>query len=134
MAKYPFLADGWFTEVEKLIAEHGGDAPADAALVMNLNVTDSPFAADPVEFHMGAKDGAALMGKGHRDDADVTLTLDYVTAADVFVSGNPQAGMQAFMAGKVKVQGDMTKLMAAGQGAAPGGNPVLQEAIREVTE
>jgi hypothetical protein len=28
------------------------------------------------------------------------------------VSGNQQAGMQAFMAGKVKVQGDMTKLMA----------------------
>jgi len=30
-----------------------------------------------------------------------------------FVEGNPQAGMQAFMAGKVKVQGDMTKLMAS---------------------
>ena len=32
-------------------------------------------------------------------------------------SGNPQAGMQAFMAGKIKVQGDMTKLMAMQQGA-----------------
>ena len=30
---------------------------------------------------------------------------------------NPQAGMQAFMAGKIKVQGDMTKLMAMQQGA-----------------
>ena len=29
------------------------------------------------------------------------------------MSGNPQAGMQAFMEGKVKVQGDLTKLMAA---------------------
>jgi putative sterol carrier protein len=39
--------------------------------------------------------------------------------------------MQAFMAGKVKVQGDMAKLMASQQG---GGNPALQEAIQGITE
>ena len=38
----------------------------------------------------------------------------------MFVAGDQQAGMQAFMAGKVRVQGDMTKLMMA-QGAG-GGN------------
>ena len=40
--------------------------------------------------------------------------------------------MQAFMAGKVKVQGDMTKLMAS-QGAG-GGNNELTTAIQELTE
>ena len=55
------------------------------------------------------------MDIGHIDDAEVTITIDYATAKAIFVDGNPQAGMQAFMAGKIKVQGDMTKLMAMGQ-------------------
>ena len=52
-----------------------------------------------------------LFGKGTTDGADLTLSTDIDTARAVFVSGNQQAGMQAFMAGKVRVQGDMTKLM-----------------------
>jgi putative sterol carrier protein len=38
--------------------------------------------------------------------------------------------MQAFMAGKVRIQGDMTKLMMAqGQGGSPG----LSEALQSIT-
>jgi len=71
---------------------------------------------------------------GHISDPDLTVTLDYDTAKAIFVDGNPQAGMQAFMAGKVKVQGDMTKLMAM-QAAPP--DPRAQELsqkIRAITE
>jgi putative sterol carrier protein len=101
---------------------------------MNLVVTDTPFSSD-CQFHMGADDGRALFGPGHIEGADVTLTTDYATAKDVFASGNPQAGMQAFMAGKVRVQGDMAKLMAgAAQGGGAAGNQELQQAIIEVTE
>jgi len=51
------------------------------------------------------------------------------------VSGDPAAGMQAFMSGKVKIQGDMAKLMAAqASGAAPGGATALQTAIQGITE
>jgi putative sterol carrier protein len=42
--------------------------------------------------------------------------------------------MQAFMAGKIKVQGDMTKLMAMQQGAP---DPVAEEVaakIKEITD
>jgi putative sterol carrier protein len=81
---------------------------------------------------MGSRDGNPIFGQSHLDGADVTLTTDYSTARDVFVSGNQAAGMQAFMAGKVKVQGDMTKLMAS-QGAG-GGNNELTTAIQELTE
>jgi putative sterol carrier protein len=38
--------------------------------------------------------------------------------------------MQAFMSGKVRIQGDMTKLMMA-QGQ--GGNPALNEALQSIT-
>ena len=44
--------------------------------------------------------------------------VDYATAKAIFVDQNPQAGMQAFMAGKIKVEGDITKLMAM-QNTAP---------------
>lgn len=130
MAKHQFLSDDWFAIVEKLVEEHGADAPAQANVMVNLVITDTPF-GDERQMHMGARDGKGHWGIGHAGDADVTLTTDYATAKQVFVSGDPNAGMQAFMQGKVKVQGDMAKLMASQQG---GGNPALQEAIQGVTE
>jgi len=132
VAKHPFLSDDWFAIVESLVEEHGADAPAHAEIVMNLTVTDTPF-GDDRQMHMGAKEGRGHWGQGHAPEADVTLTTDYATAKEVFVAGDPAAGMQAFMAGKVKVQGDMAKLMAA-QAAGAGGNTALQEAIQGVTE
>lgn len=133
MAKYPFLSDEWFTEVGRLVTDHNPQTAVQTDVLVNLVVTDTPFDSDR-EFHMGSQAGAASFGPGHADGADVTLTTDYGTAKDVFVSGNPQAGMQAFMAGKVKVTGDMTKLMMAQQGGMTGGNPELESAIKEVTE
>ena len=126
--KYPFLSDGWFDAATKLINEHGAGAPPGTNLLLNLEVED---ASNKIDFHMGSRDGATLFGKGHEDGADVTLSTDMETAKAVFVDGNPQAGMQAFMSGKVRVQGDMTKLMMAQGGG--GGNPALTEALQSIT-
>lgn len=133
MAKHPFLSDEWFGIVEKLVEEHGADAPGHQNVLVNLVITDTPFGEER-HMHMGARDGKGHWGIGHLDGADVTLTTDYATAKEVFISGNPQAGMQAFMAGKVKVQGDMTKLMMTQQGGGPTANQALQEAIQGITE
>jgi len=134
VAKYPFLSDDWFDAVEKVVADNPPEAEgAHSDVVVNMIVTDTPFDVDP-QFHMGARDGKGGFARGHEDDADVTLTTDYATAKDVFVSGNPQAGMQAFMAGKVKVQGDMTKLMAAQAGGGPAGGTELQTQLQDLTE
>ena len=130
MAKHQFLSDEWFQVVEKLVDEHGADAPPQANVVVNLVITETPF-GDERKMHMGARDGKGEWGVGHSADADVTLTTDYATAKQVFASGDPNAGMQAFMQGKVRVQGDMAKLMASQQG---GGNPALQQAIQDATE
>jgi putative sterol carrier protein len=131
VSKHEFLSDGWFTKLQELMDEHGADAPSHQNMVMNLVVTDTPWGDR--ELHMGAREGKADMGLGLEDGADVTLTTDFGTAKEVFVSGNQQAGMQAFMSGKVKVQGDMTKLMMAQQGGGPGGNQALTDAIQEMT-
>jgi putative sterol carrier protein len=133
VSKHPFLSDDWFAVVEKLVEEHGADAGGHANVLINLTITDTPF-GDEREMHMGSHEGVGHWGIGHAENADVTLTTDYATAKDVFVSGNPQAGMQAFMQGKVKVQGDMTKLMAAQAGGGPAGGAALQEAIQGITE
>ena len=130
--KHEFLSDGWVAAVEQIVSEQGaGGAGAHGNVVVNLVVTDTPF-GDDRQFHMGTVDGAAVMGGGHREGADLTLTTDYATAKDVFISGNQQAGMQAFMAGKVKVQGDMTKLMAQQAGGGPQ-NAEMQAAVQAVT-
>ena len=44
--------------------------------------------------------------------------------------------MQAFMAGKVKVQGDMTKLMVMSQSTTPGDDSAakIAAAIQDITE
>jgi SCP-2 sterol transfer family len=128
--KYAFLSDEWFDAASKLIAAHGTEGPPAPNLVMNLEVTDGDKKTD---FHMGAKDGATLFGKGHTDGADLTLATDIATAREVFVANNPAAGMQAFMAGKVRIQGDMTKLMMA-QAGGQGGNTQLTEALQSITE
>lgn len=131
MSKHEFLSDEWFSAVAALMEEHGADAPAHANMLLNLVVTDSPWGER--EMHMGTVEGKGEMAQGLADGADVTLTTDYQTAKDVFVSGNQQAGMQAFMSGKVKVQGDMTKLMMAQQGGGPAGNQALADAVQEMT-
>src|SRR6476620_7196889 len=129
--KYVFLSDEWFDAAAKLVAHHSADTPPGPNLLMNLEVTDADNKT--TEFHMGARDGAALFGKGHIEGADLTLATDIETAREVFVANNPAAGMQAFMAGKVRIQGDMTKLMMA-QAGGQGTNPQLTEALQAITE
>ena len=103
---------------------------------MNLVITDVPedVSAEPIDAHMDSTGGEMKMDVGHIEGPDLTVTLEYDTAKAILVEGNPQAGMQAFMAGKIKVQGDMTKLMAM-QSAAP--DPVQQavaEKIQAITD
>src|SRR5437870_644719 len=134
VAKYPFLSDEWLAEVRKLGEEHQGGGGVAHAVKMNQIITDVPFGDGTINAHMDTSSGEMQMDMGHVDNPDVTVTLDYETAKAIFVEGNPQAGMQAFMAGKVKVQGDMTKLMAM-QTATP--NPDAQafaEKVKEMTE
>ena len=134
MAKYPFLSDEWLAEVRKLGEEHQGGGGVAHAVKMNQIITDVPFGDGTVNAHLDTSGGDAELDLGHLDNPDLTVTLDYETAKAIIVDQNPQAGMQAFMAGKIKVQGDMTKLMAMQSGPV---DPTAQEVaarIKEITE
>jgi hypothetical protein len=132
VATYPFLSDEWFVAVRAIVDVREVELPAHAELAMNLVVTDTPF-GDDRRLHIGTHDGEADWGLGHIADADLTLTTDYATAREIFLSANPQAGMQAFMEGKVKLQGDLTKLMAAQVAGTGPGAPGLAEALSAIT-
>ncbi len=137
MPKYPFLSDEWVSEAKKIREEYRGKAPAAAHVIkMNQVITEVPFGGGTIDFHMDTSSGELELDTGHVEGADLKVTLDYGTAKAILVDGNPQAGMQAFMAGKIKVEGDMTKLMAfQAQAAAP--DPVgaeIAKRIQDITE
>ena len=135
MAKHPFLSDEWMEEAKKIREEYRGKGtPAAHAVKMNQVITDVPFGEGTINAHMDTSSGELEMDTGHMDGADLTVTLDYETAKAIFVDGNPQAGMQAFMAGKIKVQGDMTKLMAMQSGAPDPTQLEVAAKIKEITE
>ena len=123
---YQFLSDQWLEEVQKLAAEAGGGMMPDS-VKLNMVVTGGP--EGDKELHVA--DGA--FATGLLDDAPTKLTVPYQVAKDMFVKGDQSAAMQAFMSGQIKVEGDMTKLMAM-QGSAPAGDAgALQAKLQEIT-
>jgi hypothetical protein len=116
-----FLSDEWIQAAQAVQAELANDLPEPAPAKVNLVVPDAPFADGDSHFHLDTSDGL-VFSTGHLDDADVTMTMPYATAKAVLVEGNQQAGMQAFMGGQMKVDGDMMKVMTL-QGAMA--NPAM---------
>lgn len=128
---YQFLSDEWVDAAKKIREEAPTPATTPAAVKMNLTITEVPFGDGAVEAHMDTTSGELDLDLGHLEGADVAATLDYETAKAMMVDANPQAAMQAFMAGKIKLTGDMTKAMAMQSGPA---DPDLTRRIQEITE
>ena len=126
---YKFLSDEWIAAAKE-IREQYSAPPVPHAVKMNFIVTDVPFGDGTVNAHMDTTQGTSEFDLGHLDGADVTATLDYETSRAMMVDQNPQAAMQAFMAGKIKLQGDMTKAMAMQSGPV---DPDLTKKIQEIT-
>ncbi|MDY7100848.1 MAG: SCP2 sterol-binding domain-containing protein [Actinomycetota bacterium] len=119
---YAFLSDEWLDAVAAAQSElSSGDAPD---VTLDLTVTGGPD---------GDRDLHISGGSFHAGnvDAPTKLIVPYDTARQMFVDGNQQAAMQAFMSGQIKVEGDMTTLMQMqGSGNA---DPALTARIQELT-
>ncbi len=113
MATYQFLSDEWLDEARSIRAEYDGKgATIDQSIRMNLVIGTVPFGEGTVDAHVDTSSGELVLDTGHIDPVDLTVTLDYDVAKAILVEGNPQAGIQAFMSGKIRVEGDIAKLMA----------------------
>ncbi len=124
---FPFLSEEWISAAREIRARYEDQTPSIAASVRaNLNINDVPFGEGSLAAHLDTTSGRMEMDLGHLDPADATLTMDYATAKSFVVDQDQTAMMQAVMAGRVRIQGDLTKLMAmaaAGQsGAGPAGS------------
>jgi putative sterol carrier protein len=113
MATYQFLSEEWLDEARSIRAEYDGKgATIDQSIRMNLVIGTVPFGEGTVQAHVDTSSGELVLDTGHIDPVDLTVTLDYDVAKAILVEGNPQAGIQAFMSGKIRVEGDIAKLMA----------------------
>lgn len=101
-----FLSDEWFTEVEQLI-DAAGDLQIPDAMKIEVNVTiHAPQGAVP----LALKDGKFT--RGHNPAYTTSLTLADDVARKIFVDGDAAAGVQAFLEGKIQVEGDLAKVVA----------------------
>lgn len=123
-----FLSDAWFDAVEKLRGEMPAPDPATADLTLNIVVTGGPDGDREVHT------AAGNFEQGLIDGAPTKLTVPYDVAKAIFIEGNQQAGMQAFMSGQIKVEGDMSKLMAMQGGAGPSAEAAaFQQKLKDLT-
>jgi hypothetical protein len=109
---FPFLSDEWMDAAKAIRAKYQGQAPKITAVIrINQVITDVPFGDGTINSHLDTSSGELVMELGHLETPDLTVTTDYATARHIFLERDPQAGMQAFLGGKIRVEGDMTKMM-----------------------
>ena len=124
-----FLSDAWFDEVEKLRSEAPEPPAGLADLMLNIVITGGPEGDKEVHTKAGQFE------RGLVDGAPTKLTVPYDVAKAIFIEGNQQAGMQAFMSGQIKVEGDMSKLMAMqAQGGPSAEQQAFQQKIKDLTD
>jgi len=129
MDQLAFLSEGWIDAARAIHEAGSKDEVPGVELRMNLVVEEVPFPPGTLNAHLDTSCGFVDVELGHLDAPDVTVNLDYQTARAILVDGDAQAGMQAFMAGRVRVEGDMTKLLAF-QAAPP--SPSQADAAKQI--
>ncbi|WP_352338658.1 SCP2 sterol-binding domain-containing protein [Psychrobacter sp. 16-MNA-CIBAN-0192] len=102
-----FLSDPWFEQVEQLGQEAGelNLPPALADMVINLKVADS-------DQDIEANFANGYLHRGLNDKATTTLLLDRELLQSIITDFDMNEIMGAFMGGKIRVEGDMSQLMA----------------------
>lgn len=132
---HQFLSDEWIEAARDIRRRWEDRVPAvEVQIRINVVATKVPFGEGTVHAHIDSSTGQLEMELGLLEAPDLTVTTDYDTARQLFVAQDPAASMQAFMSGKIKVEGDITKLMLM-QTSVPQTDDALQvaEEIRKIT-
>lgn len=110
---FPFLSQEWMDAAKAIRAKYQDQAPKITAVIrINQVITDVPFGEGTVKSYMDTSSGDMEVELGELENPDATVTTDWATARAIFALNDQAAAMQAFMGGKIKVAGDMMKMMA----------------------
>jgi hypothetical protein len=109
---HQFLSEAWIEAARDIRHRYSRDVPAIETVVrINVVTTKVPFGDGTISAYIDTSNGSLEMELGSIEASDLTVTTDYETARKLFVEQDPTASMQAFMAGRIKVEGDITRLM-----------------------
>lgn len=135
MEKFQFLSPEWIEKAKEIRESHrNSETNLTVTIRMNQLVTDLPFDGNELRTYVDTSGGILEIELGELPDPDVSVIIDYDTAKAIFVDLDSQAAIQAFMAGKIKVTGDLTKLMALQGSMTPNeaGSKIAQM-IKDIT-
>lgn len=128
MPKY--LSQDWLDLEMKLANETQPERPS-ATVRLQYNVTGGP--EGDIKYYWILEEGRLVENQlGQLDDSEVTLTLSYDDAVKI-QKGELQINA-AFMQGRVKVSGNMIKVMALLPLTSSKEYRALQEELRQNTE
>jgi hypothetical protein len=119
-----YLSAAWLDAAVAAFERHharpGGDLDA---VVIEQVVTGTPDG--DVTYHLRLGTDGARFGRGSAADATVVFTEDYDTAAAI--NRGELSAQGAFMSGRIRVRGDLSRLARAGEGFAE-----LEDVLAEV--
>lgn len=128
MAK--FLTQSWFDEVAKLNKEAGdlNLPPNLASLIINISITGD----SPTQFHLSS----GKLQQHHHDDATSTINIDDATLSAIIKSGvnATETALEAFMTGKIRIDGDMSQVLALQTAKPSPEQKHLYKTIKNMTE
>lgn len=104
-----FLSEEWASEVTSALNTHDGflNAIGTADLGIQFQTEDGPNGE--VNYYLSTNAGNATLSLGDLDTPDVTVKQSYDTATAI--SKGEMNTQTAFMTGKLKVSGNLAKLM-----------------------
>jgi putative sterol carrier protein len=103
-----FLSEEWAAEVTKAVNENEAFQKAAGSQVARIqNIVAAPDGEK--KYFFTVEGGRAQLSMGEIDAPDATISQDYETA--MALSKNELSGTAAFMSGKIRVSGDLMKLM-----------------------
>jgi len=103
-----FLTDEWASAAQQAMNADAGFVSAIGSNTARLQQVVSTAEGEK-RYYVTLENGAAQVAMGDIDNPDATITQDYDTAKGI--STGELSAVAAYMSGKLKVTGDLMKLM-----------------------
>lgn len=125
-----FLSEDWLAQLEELRAAAGAVEVPDelAGVVVNVTVRGGPAGAARMALIGGT------LAPGHRPEATTTLILRADLARRYLLHGDQLAGLQGFMSGLIRVEGDTGPLKALRTAQPTASQLALRQKIASITD